>query len=42
MNWGTFWTILAQTGIVLVVLIFVAAALAVIVPDLRNVFGKKK
>lgn len=42
MNWDTFWTILAQIGIVLLVLIFIAAAVSVIVPDLRNVFGKKK
>jgi uncharacterized membrane protein YedE/YeeE len=42
MRWGTFFTILGQVGIVLVILFVVLAAAAAIVPDLRNVFGKKK
>jgi hypothetical protein len=41
MDWSHFWTIFAQTGIAFLFLVMVAAAIAVIGPDLRNIFGGK-
>ena len=42
MAWGTFLTYLAQAAIGCVFLVILAAAAVAIVPDLRNIFGKKK
>jgi hypothetical protein len=42
MQWSHFWTIIEQAGIVFFFLVMVAAAIAVIGPDLRNIFGGKE